>query len=241
MESIEKITKALNIKLEAVGVKFTDETPTAQVDTSRGLVCNGILGAANGKVVVLSAENCACPGGKRQMGLASTAGVVGFNPRFLVEGEKLWCDVKTFVRSSLESQKIAPPPAGIASKVYLYPANLDIWTPDLVLFLVNAEQVSRLVTLAQFWDGKLPSFEMRSSLCWAAITYPIVSGNFNITAGDISARRMFQWDENLLVASVPWEKIPGIADAIDKSTAGTAKTSEEFEKLTQMVRSTKKP
>jgi hypothetical protein len=33
----------------------------------------------------------------------------------------------------------------------------------------------------------------------------------------------------------------GIVDAIDKSTAGTAKTSEEFEKVTQMVRSAKKP
>ena len=124
--------------------------------------------------------------------------------------------------------------------MYLFPASQDLWAPDLVLFLVNAEQISRLVTLAQFWDGKTPSFEMKGSLCWAAITYPLVSGNFNITAGDISARRMTQWDENLLVASVPWEKIQGIADAIDKSTAGTAKTSKEFEKLTQSIMSSKK-
>ncbi len=158
--------------------------------------------AAKGKVIVLSAENCACPGGKRQMGLGSAAGVAGVNPDCCVEGEKLWRDVKAFVRSSIESQKIAPPPVGIASKVYLFPASLDIFTPDLVLFLVNSEQVSRLVTLAQFWDGKSPSFEMRSSLCWVQ-SLSDGFGNFNITAGDISARRMFQWDENLLVASIP--------------------------------------
>jgi uncharacterized protein (DUF169 family) len=85
---------------------------------------------------------------------------------------------------------------------------------------VNAEQVSRLVTLAQFWDGKTPSFEMRGSLCWSSITYPLVSGNFNVTAGDISARRMVEWDKNTMVVTVPLEKIQGIAEAVDRSTAG---------------------
>jgi uncharacterized protein (DUF169 family) len=81
---------------------------------------------------------------------------------------------------------------------------------------------------------------MRGSLCWSTITYPIVSGNFNITAGDISARRMAGWDENIMIASVPVEKIQGIADAIDKSTAGTAKTSPQFEEITKRIRSVKK-
>jgi uncharacterized protein (DUF169 family) len=177
---------------------------------------------------MLSAENCACPGGKTHLGLTETRGVA---LRMLVEGEKLWCDVKTATRSRIESLKIASPPLGIASKVYLFPASQDIFVPDLVIFLVNAEQVSRLVTLAQFWDGKTPSFEMRGSLCWSTITYPIVSGNFNITAGDISARRMAGWDKNMMIASVPVEKVQGIADAIDKSTAGTAEPSRQFEML----------
>jgi uncharacterized protein (DUF169 family) len=55
-----------------------------------------------------------------------------------------------------------------------------------------------------------------------------VSGNFNVTCGDISARRMARWDKNTMIASVPVEKIKGIAEAIDKSTAGTAKPSKGF-------------
>jgi len=188
-------------------------------------------------VIMLSKETCACPGGRSHLGLTETREVP---LKMLVEGEKLWCDVKTATRSMIESEKIARPPLRIANKVYLYPVSKNIFAPDLVIFLVNAEQVSRLVTLAQFWDGKTPSFEMRGSLCWSSITYPIVSGNFNITAGDISARRMAGWDENIMIASVPVEKVEGIADAIDKSTAGTAKPSREFEEITAMLRSSRK-
>jgi len=51
---------------------------------------------------------------------------------------------------------------------------------------------------------------------------------------------MAGWDENIMIASVPIEKIQGIADAIDKSTAGTAKTSPQFEEITKGIRSVKK-
>jgi uncharacterized protein (DUF169 family) len=233
MEPVERIRKALGIKAEAVGVKYTDEISTPKPAEGKNTVCSGILEAADGKVIMLSRETCPCPGGQSHLGLVE-ARVIPL--KFLVEGEKLWCDVKTATRSRIEWQKIAPPPLGIAGKVYLYPLSQEVFVPDLVIFLVNAEQVSRLVTLAQFWDGKTPSFEMRGALCWSAITYPMVSGNFNITVGDISGRRMAEWNENVLIATVPVEKVQGIADAIDKSTAGTARPSKDFEKITASIR-----
>ena len=228
MDSVTMIKKALGIESEAVGVKYTDDSPAVELAAGRYSVCNGILEAARGKVIMLSETTCACGGGKSHIGLTRERSVP---LRMLVEGEKLWCDVKTATRSRIQTQKIASPPVGIASKVYLYPIGKGVFAPDLIIFLVNAEQVSRLITLAQFWDGKTPSFEMRASLCWGAVTYPLVSGNFNVTVGDISARRMAGWHPNLMIASVPAEKIGGIAAAIDKSTAGTAASSEEFERL----------
>ncbi|HJH26527.1 MAG TPA: hypothetical protein C5S37_07060, partial [Methanophagales archaeon] len=93
------------------------------------------------------------------------------------------------------------------------------------------------MTLNQFWDGKTPSIEMRGSLCWSMITYPLISGNFNLSVGDISARRLERWDLNIMVTSTPWERIRGIAEAIDLSTAGRAKPSEEFERMTEKMRS----
>ena len=93
------------------------------------------------------------------------------------------------------------------------------------------------VLLNQFWGGKTPSIEMRGSLCWSMITYPLVSGNFNLSVGDISARRLERWDLNIMVASIPWGWIRGIAEAVDLSTAGRAKPSEEFERMTEKMRS----
>lgn len=162
METAKKISSALSIEKEAVGVKYSDEAVAAKLAKGQYTVCNGILEASNGKVIMLSKETCACPGGKSHLGLTETKEVP---LKLLVEGEKLWCDIKTATRSMIESEKIARPPLKIASKVYLYPVSKSIFVPDLVIFLVNAEQASRLITLAQFWDGKTPSFEMRGSLC----------------------------------------------------------------------------
>ena len=68
MKPIKEIRDALGIEREAVGVKYTDESPTAKLADGQYAVCNGILEAANGKVIMLSKENCACGGGKSSLG-----------------------------------------------------------------------------------------------------------------------------------------------------------------------------
>ncbi|MHC1582315.1 MAG: hypothetical protein ACXQT5_04905 [Candidatus Syntropharchaeia archaeon] len=148
------LVQSLNsrIEKEPVGVKYT--------------VCGGILQASNGEIIELSEDKCACFGGKRHLGLTEK----GKTPcKMLVEGEKLWFDLKTAIRSGTETERIA------------------------------------------------------------------VSGNFNLSVGDITARRMEGWDPNIMVASIPWERIRGIADAIDLSTAGLARLSEKFERLTERM------
>jgi hypothetical protein len=53
---------------------------------------------------------------------------------------------------------------------------------------------------------------------------------------------MVGWNKNTMVAKIPVEKIRGIADAVDKSAAGTAKPSSQFVKMTEkmMTRSLKR-
>lgn len=233
-ENVKIIVDALSIEKEPVGVKYTDEDPGVEIEIGSYTVCGAILEASEGKIILLSEDKCACPGGKSHLGLTQRRETPW---KMLVEGEKLWFDVKTAVRSSVEVERIAKPPYGLSKKIFLYPVRTDLFQPDLILMLVNAEQASRLITLNQFWDGKTPSIEMRGPLCWSAITYPLVSGNFNLTVGDISARRMERWDSGLMVASIPWERVRGIAEAVDLSTAGRAERSEEFERMTEKMRS----
>ena len=223
IKNVENVVDALGIEKAPVGVKYTDKDPDIEIETGSYTVCGAILKASEGKVIMLSDDSCACSGGKRHTGLTQKGEIPW---EMLVEGEKLWFDVKTAIRSSADVEKIARPPVGLSEKIWLYPVRSGIFQPDLVLMLVNPEQASRLITLNQFQDGKTPSMEMKGPLCWSMITYPLVSGNFNLSVGDISARRMERWDPEIMVASIPWEKIRRIAEAVNLSTAGRAEPSE---------------
>lgn len=234
VKNVKIVVEALGIEKEPVGVKYTDEDSGVEPEAGNYTVCGAILKASEGKVILLSDDCCACHGGKRHIGLTQ-AGAVPWE--MLVEGEKLWFDIKTAIRSGAEVEKIARPPVGLSKKVFLYPVRRGLFQPDLVLMLVNAEQASRLITLNQFWDGKTASMEMKGPLCWSMITYPLVSGNFNLSVGDISARRMERWDPEIMVASIPWECLRRIAEAVDLSTAGRAEPSEKFRRMTEKMRS----
>jgi uncharacterized protein (DUF169 family) len=231
----EKLKRVLKLQNEPVGVKYTDKPPE---EREKGYypVCGAIPAAAEGKTIVLSKETCACPGGIRHIGLSEEVAVPG---EMLVEGEKLWADMTSFHRSAEATNKIAEPPFGLGDNVVFYPLREGTYEPDLVILLVNAEQACRLVTLSQFWDGKQTSMEMRGSLCWSSVTYPLVSGNLNVSLGDTSARRMENWDPTLLVVSIPWRKLDDILEAMDFSTAGTAESAEFFQKMAEKIASRK--
>jgi len=53
-----------------------------------------ILKASEGNVILLSNDSCACSGGKRHIGLTPRGEIPW---KMLVEGEKLWVDVKTVI------------------------------------------------------------------------------------------------------------------------------------------------
>lgn len=227
----EKLKEVLKLEKEPVGVKYTNGLPK-KVEKGFYTVCGAILEAAEGKTIVLSSETCACLGGIRHIGLSEETSVPG---KMLVEGEKLWVDMAAFHRSSETNRRIAEPPMGLGENVFFYPLREGIYDPDLVILLVNAEQACRLVTLNQFWDGKQSSMEMRGSLCWSSVTYPLVSGNLNVSLGDTSARRMENWDSTLLIVSIPVRRLDAILKAMDISTAGTAESSELFKRMTERM------
>jgi uncharacterized protein (DUF169 family) len=64
MECAEKIRDVLGIEKEAVRVKYTDDSPTVKQAEGQYTVCDGILEAASGKVIMLSEETCSCAGGE---------------------------------------------------------------------------------------------------------------------------------------------------------------------------------
>ena len=94
IENVKSIVEALSIEKEPVGVKYTDEDPAVELEKRSYTVCGAILAASEGKVILLSEESCACSGGKTHLGLTQRGEIPW---KMLVEGEKLWYDVKSIL------------------------------------------------------------------------------------------------------------------------------------------------
>jgi uncharacterized protein (DUF169 family) len=82
----------------------------------------------------------------------------------------------------------------------------------MILFLCNAEQACRLITLDIYEDNKSPEKQIMGKLCHSAIVYAIISGNTNMTVGDWTAKH--NKDLNLLYLYLPYERINNLIAAI---------------------------
>lgn len=231
----ERLQEALNLSGELIAVSYRDEAD-GDLETKTS-PCGALLAVRDGETVTLSADNCSCPGGVSHLGLADRELNKGMR-KLLVEGEKLWRSVAASYRGSFEREgKKAPPPTNLGDYINLVPLSEVGYQPDLIIAVCNATQASRITMLSGYQDGIIPSVEVGGSMCWGSITYPIVSGKFNVTMGDYTARRIWDWDPGELIVSMPLQEFKMVLESVDGCTAGFAEPSEEFEKLTEQIRS----
>lgn len=216
----KSLVDLLELEYEPVAVKFTNE-PTMEPEGGAVQICQAIKQAAKGRSFVLNEETSACPGGSWHCGLVEKpqGDARRFIQRFLTRGEKLTRSIVSFERMI---RLTAEPPTRMADYLVMGPARgIDI-EPDLFLFTCDPEQACRILTLDQYWDGIPPRIELSGSLCHMAIAYPVVTGNTNVTFGDWTARRMTEFDRNVLFVTVPAERMPNLVAAIPECSAGTA-------------------
>lgn len=223
----KRLKEVLGLEGSPIAVAYSNK-PASNASEGRYRVCGAIPAAKSGTVINLSKESCSCPGGIRHLGLGPPLEKL---EEFLVYGEKLWCSLATARRAMNYTNSKAPPPLGLARYVVFSPLEKAELEPDLIVFLCNPEQACRLTTLARYKEGVLPPSELGGSLCWSTITYPLVTGNINVSLGDPSARRIESWKPEELIVSVPAHKLHQIVESIDYCTAGVAKPSREFEEL----------
>ncbi|MBN1288559.1 MAG: DUF169 domain-containing protein [Actinobacteria bacterium] len=63
---------------------------------------------------------------------------------------------------------------------------------------------------------------MAGSLCYTAISYPVVTGCTNVTSGDWTARRMTKFKKDVVFLSIPYERMVNLIKAVPDCSAGTA-------------------
>ena len=218
----QTLKDVLGLKGSPVAVTYSIE-PAPDPAPGKHWVCQAMQDARDGKTICLTRDNSACPGGTGHLGLGPlpSGKEARALQRFLVHGEKLFCSIVAFHRAMALAVQ---PPLGLADRVLFAPLEAAAAEPDLVLFLCNAEQACRLITLATFSTGISPKTELVGSACHMAVAYPLVSGEVNVSFLDYTARKMKRYDPNELIVSVPYPHMPSLVASIPRCTAGTAKT-----------------
>jgi uncharacterized protein (DUF169 family) len=217
----EEIRKVLHLEGSPIAVTFSTKGPSSSVG-AKHRVCDAFLKARKGDTIDLTAATSVCQGGSQYLGLIEPVGGKDLDALndFLVNGEKLFCSVAAFNRMKSLTPKI---PTGLAKHVILSPLEKAELRPDLVVFICNAEQSSRLVTLDGFDTGIPPRLHMAGATCYQVIGYPIVTGELNVSVMDFTSRRIKGYKPEDMFVAVPYHRFHGIMRSIPGCTAGTAK------------------
>lgn len=152
--------------------------------------------------------------------------------KFVVEGEKLFSSYQALDTLIAQMEDV---PDNAESCFVLAPLEMCEYTPDVVIFVCNAEEACRLLTLAIFIDGLMPKIKIGGPTCRMAIIYPLLTKEVNISFYDYTARKMCNLKKDKLLVSIPYEKIPSIVESMDKCSAGRAKIEypQEFREFLQ--------
>ena len=167
-----KLVEMLHLELEPVGVFLGNADATCDMQAQpgkRNCVVPFLLSAARGKIVGIDEEGCTCPGGT--VGCCFGDGFARKNPNIhvmlsqgmgaaappqapihLVEGERFFCDAET----ALKWRNAMPFSDAGYPRVVFAPQSRwgEIGAPDLVLVFADADQLSALVTMLGFHNGR---------------------------------------------------------------------------------------
>lgn len=230
-EYAKQLKEVLALDGSPVGVAFSD-TPSSNGKGDKIMACTAIYKAARKKATFnVSVQTCACPGGTTSLGLAAPSPERAASVRkFLIEGEKFSSCNASFFRSRALSQ--GQPPLGVSKYVIIGPLEEFELNPDLVLFLCNPAQASRLVTLSTFETGIPLQAQLSGSTCSGAIAFPLSTGRINVTFIDNSSRHLVKgFKDSDLIYSVPYFYVRSIVESIPLSTAGTAQPGMNYNEI----------
>ncbi|MFC1804850.1 DUF169 domain-containing protein [Candidatus Omnitrophota bacterium] len=217
----KELKELLGLEFSPVAVSCLKE-PVVKDAAKKVRICRAILDAGRGQILQVDKKNNACFGAGWHLGLHRLKDplIAKMVKKFVVEGEKLFSSYDALDKLILQMGEV---PDNSASYFVLAPLEKCGFDPQLVIFICNAEAACRLLTLATFIDGMMPKIKIGGPTCRMSIIYPLLTGEINLSFYDYTARKICGVKKDQLLITIPYKKIPGIVDSIDKCSAGTAK------------------
>jgi uncharacterized protein (DUF169 family) len=227
------LKKVLGLELSPVSLSCIKETPPDK-SNDKVRICRAFVDAAQGKSVCIGKDNNACFGASWHMGFRKIDDpkVAQMVKKFVVEGEKLFCSYEALDKLI---SRMEPVPDNSCSYFSLAPMETAEFAPELVIFVCNAAEACRLLTLVVFIDGEMPNIKIGGPTCRMSVMEPLLTGQVNLSFYDYTARKISKVAKDKLLVSIPYAKIPQIVGSLDKCSAGSAKIEypEEFRRLLQ--------
>ena len=215
MES--RIKNFIKLKNQPVAVLQADELNEKVLQFKPGqwgCVAAMLAAAANGKVAAFSKDTATCIGGRAGLGFEKYP--LGWIEYFLSCGSPTVerCErykqtpelAKNFIENISNSLIEKLPPR---KKFLLFKPLESVTTnevPDVIIFLANADQISGLVTLANYDSAENDAVKILFGAgCAQVVLYPMTDKNFcYVGLTDPSARKFV--DKNLLAFSLSYER-----------------------------------
>lgn len=218
-DGIEKLEPVIPLKGNVLTVTYSHEPAKNGIEKPMS-ACTA-LQEGRKEVLNINEKNSTCFGGKLYLGFLERPREGHEN--FLANIEHIFSSIPT-ARSFFNSSP--PLPKGLTKFVILAPLEKTEWRPDLVLFVGNPCQISRLLGIASYNIGKILKVTGFTAACHAAIGIPISTGEIDAAFIDYPARERANFADNEMIISFPYRYFRSLVENVEKSRCGTKKIGE---------------
>ena len=221
-----KLGQAIHLHTQPVALVFSDHVPDGALQFQQGkwgCVISLLAAASKGRTAALCARTTACNGGRVGLGFCQfelgviehflSTGTVGPKPgEFYKKDPQLARDyVASLPRVTTAEHLLFKPFSALEQDE----------TPQAVVFLVNADQLSALVTMANYDQPTQDNVQVKFGAgCIQSVLYVLKDsqeGRTTCTIGltDPSARKCI--DKDLLSFSIPYARYLQMEDQVEES------------------------